>query len=118
MATEAGDAACIHQTGREIVALHAVLVRRAICKMCEGGLAKLVILKLPEIVEVEAHLKPDRPIVIFSVDRIVEGLALRVTLNTGVARMDVVEAGRIHDGFPDRLGGMSAARPVATLAPD
>src|SRR6266404_2378616 len=70
MAAEAGDAACIHQAGHEVVALHPVLVRRAIRKMCEGRLAKLVILELPEVVQAEAGVKSDRPIIVFSADRI------------------------------------------------
>src|SRR5579863_980665 len=32
--------------------------------------------------------------------------------------MHVIEATGVHDGLLDRLGGMNAARPVASLAPD
>jgi len=41
VATEAGDAAGIHQALHEIVALHAVLVRRAVGEMGEGCFAQL-----------------------------------------------------------------------------
>src|SRR5258708_4185066 len=41
--TEAGDAACVHETGDEIVALHAILVARSVGKMSEGSLAQLVL---------------------------------------------------------------------------
>ena len=49
MATEAGDAARIHQAGHEVVALHAVLVRGAVGEMGERRFAELVILELPEV---------------------------------------------------------------------
>ena len=76
VATETGDPPRVHQTGREIVALHAVLVRRAVGKMREGRLSELVILEFPEVVEVEADMKSDRPIVILPTDRVLERLPL------------------------------------------
>ena len=39
----------IHFAGHEIVALHAILVRRAVGKMSERGLAQLVFFELPEV---------------------------------------------------------------------
>ena len=49
VATEAGHAAAIHHALREIIALHAVLVRRAVGKMREGRLAERVLFELPVI---------------------------------------------------------------------
>jgi hypothetical protein len=63
---EAGDAARIHEAGHEVVALHAVLVRRAIRKMRERRLPEFVILKFPEIIQVEAGVKSDGPIIVFA----------------------------------------------------
>ena len=54
VAAEAGDAARVHQALHEIVALHAVLVRRAVGEMREGGLAELVLFELPEILQLAA----------------------------------------------------------------
>jgi len=39
MATEASDAVCVHQTGNEVVALHAILVGSPIGEMRERCLA-------------------------------------------------------------------------------
>jgi hypothetical protein len=41
-----------------------------------------------------------------------------MTLGTGVICMHVVETGRINDGVANRLGDVSAAGTMATLAPD
>ncbi len=56
VAAEAGDAAPVHYTLHEIVALHAVFVRGAIGEVCEGGLAESVLFQLPKIAEVQAHV--------------------------------------------------------------
>ena len=94
VATEAGDAARVHQAGHEVVALHAVLVRRAIGEMGERRLAEFVILELPEVVEVQADVKADRPVIVFALDRVLERPPLRMTLDAGVVRMHIVEAAR------------------------
>ena len=39
-------------------------------------------------------------------------------MDTSVVRVHVVEPGRVHDGFPYRLGDVSAAWPVAAFAAD
>ena len=49
MATETSDAACIHQTGREVIALHAIFVSGTIRKMREGCVAQLMFFQLPEV---------------------------------------------------------------------
>ena len=76
VATVAAHAMGVHRALNEIVALHAVLVRRAVGKMREGRLSELVILEFPEVVEVEADMKSDRPIVILPTDRVLERLPL------------------------------------------
>ena len=49
MTTEAGDPARVHDAGREVVALHPVLVPCAIRKMCERCLAEFVLFQFPEV---------------------------------------------------------------------
>ena len=51
MTAEAGDAAPVHHALHEVVALHPVLVRRAVGEVRERRLAQLVVFELPEILE-------------------------------------------------------------------
>src|SRR5262245_65383409 len=53
VAAEAGDAARVHQALREIIALHPVLVRRAVREMRERRVTEFVFLELPEVLEIE-----------------------------------------------------------------
>ena len=53
VAAEAGHAARVHQALDEVVALHPVLVRRAVGEVRERRLAELVLLELPEVLQVE-----------------------------------------------------------------
>ena len=76
MATEAGHAPCIHETRNKVVALHAVLVSGAVCKVCERRLAELVFFQLPEILEIPAGLETHGPVPVFSRDRIFQRAAL------------------------------------------
>jgi len=68
VAREAGYAMGVHETGDEIVSLHAVLVGRSVRKMCECRFSKLVILKLPIIAQLFRDIVADRPIVILPID--------------------------------------------------
>src|SRR5690348_3383939 len=77
-----------------------------------------MVLELPEVAELKADAKADRPIVVFSIDRIPERPSLRVALDAGVVRIDVIETGGVHDGFPNRTGYMGAARPMTAFAAD
>ena len=52
VATETGDAACIHQALNEIIALHAVLVGGAIGEMSKCERTEHVRLELPKVREV------------------------------------------------------------------
>ena len=97
VASEAGDAAAVHHALDEVVALHAVLVRGAVGEMREGGLAELVIFELPEILQIQAHVIADRPVVIFAVDGIRQRAALRVALDAGVVGVHVIQARGIQD---------------------
>ena len=118
VATEAGDAARIHQALDEIIALHAVFVRGAVGKMREAGFAELVLLELPKIREIQADVKAHRPVVILSLDRIGQRTPLGMTLDARVIGMDIVEAARIEDIVARRAGDVCAAGSVALFAAD
>src|SRR5450631_3496891 len=118
MATDARDTAGIHQALHKIIALHAILVRSAIRKMSEREIAKFVILELPKIDQLFAHMEAHRPVVILSFDRICERLTLRVALNASVVRLHVVEPGRVHDVGLALMLDVVAARTMAFLAPN
>ncbi len=52
VATEAGDAATVHDALHEIISLHTIFVGCAVGEMREGGLAELMFLKHPIILQV------------------------------------------------------------------
>ena len=116
MATEAGDAAAIHHTLHEIIALHAILVRSAIRKMSEARLAELVLFELPIILEVESGVESDRPVVIFALDGIRERAALRMALDASIVGTDVAHARGILNIRARGLCHVFAARAMATFA--
>ena len=97
MATEAGDAARIHEAGNEVVALHAILVGSPVGEMGECCVAEFVLLQFPEIVQTLAHMEADRPVIRLSCGGSGQGLPLRMALNAGVGCVNVIEARRIHD---------------------
>jgi len=49
VASEAGNAVCIHGAGNKVVALHAILVSSPVSEMRESCLAEFVIFQFPEI---------------------------------------------------------------------
>src|SRR5262245_36654130 len=63
-------------------------------------------------------MEPDRPVVILPFDRILQRLALRMTLNAGVVRADKIEFGRIDDIQPGGIRGMLTSGPVAAFTSD
>src|SRR5215831_17460423 len=63
-------------------------------------------------------MESDRPIVVLPFDRILQGLALGMTLNAGVIRGDKIEFGWIDDIQPRGIRGVLASGPVATLTSD
>jgi len=110
VAVKACDATAVHHALHEVIALHAVLVRRAICKMSERSLAEIVLFKLPIILEVESDMEADRPVVIFSFDGTGERASLRVALDAGVVGADVIHSRRIHYVAPRGLLDVRTAR--------
>ncbi len=118
MATGAFHAMRVHHALDEIVALHAVFVRRAIRVMCERRLAEPVFFELPEILQLAAHVKPYGPVIIFAFNRVLERLPLRVALNTGIVRLNKAETGGIDNVGARRPRDMFASRPMALLTTD
>ena len=66
MATETSDATAVHHALHEIIALHTVLVRGPISKMCESGVPQFVFFELPIITEFESRAIAHWPVVIFA----------------------------------------------------
>src|SRR5215471_11232710 len=88
--TEAGDSSSVHHARDEVVALHSILVRRSVRKMSERGFPELVLLQLPEVFEIQAHVEADRPVIVFPLNRISEWLTLRMTLDADVVGLNVI----------------------------
>src|SRR5436190_2240613 len=85
---EAGHAVFVHRALDKVITLHSILVSGAIGEMSKGGLAELVLLQLPEVFEIRSLMESDGPVVILSLDRILQGLSLGVTLNARVVGAD------------------------------
>ena len=75
----------VHDALHEVVALHAILMRRAVRKVVEGALTKGAVFKFPEILQLQTNVKPNRPVVIPSPYGISQRLSLRVALDAGVS---------------------------------
>ena len=114
--TEAGHAAAIHHALHEIIALHAIFVRRAVGKVREGRLPEGVLFELPIILQVEADVETDRPVVILAFDWIRQRAALRMALDAGVAGMHIIHAGGVLNVRARGTRHVFAARPVAAFA--
>ena len=76
VATETGNAPSVHEAPDEIIPLHPVLVCRPVCEVGEGCPPELVFLQLPEVHQVQANMEADRPVIVFSFDRIFQWSAL------------------------------------------
>src|SRR5689334_19405103 len=95
--TKAGYAAVVHEALNEVIALHAILVRRAVGKMRERRVTKFMLFEFPEVVEVQAHMEANGPVIVFAIDRVRQRPSLRMTLDAGIVGMHVVEPRRIDD---------------------
>ena len=87
-------------------------------KVRERRLAELVLFELPEVLQVRALVKADRPVVVLPFDRIRQRLSLRVALDAGVVGAHVVEPRGIDDVGAAGLAHVLAAGAVALLAAD
>src|ERR1700693_4663292 len=63
-------------------------------------------------------MKTDRPVVVLVLDRIGQGLSLRVALNAYIIGRYIVELRRIDDGGSIRVRYVLATRTMAALAAD
>src|SRR5579863_654598 len=118
VATEAGDAARIHQAVRKIVALHAVLVTGSVRVVHEVRLAELMLFKLPVVREAFADIEADGPVIVLPLNRVLQRLALGVTLDAGVVGVDIAEARRVEDVVAHRLLDMRLAGAMTFFAAD
>lgn len=105
----------IHDTLDEIIALHPVLVRGAVRKMCERHFTKFVLFKLPEVLQLSAHLESHRPVVILTADWVLQWLPLRMALDAGVVGLNKIKAGRIHDVGTRGVRNMVPSWPVTSF---
>ena len=118
VAGEAGDAVGVHLAGDVVVPLHAIFVRCAVSKMSERGVAKLVLLQLPEIAQFLRQFIAHGPVVVIAFDRIGQRPPLGVALDAHVVGRYVVHAGRIEDGGGNGLLHVLTAGAVALFATD
>src|SRR6185437_3109859 len=96
MAVETGYPAPIHNAFDEIVALHAVFMRRAVRVVKEvGRRAERPFLQFPMLLKLRPNVIADGPIVVFALDGIRKRLPLGVALNAGVAGRHVIHMSRI-----------------------
>src|SRR5579862_3186338 len=81
MARRTRDAPSIHHALDEIVALHAVLVRRAVGIVREVALAEGVRLELPKVLEPQSDVVANRPVIRLPIDKTTTGLTLGMALD-------------------------------------
>src|SRR5271154_2197216 len=109
MATETAHTVRVHCALDKIIALHPILMRGAVGEMSEGLLTRLVLLQLPEILEIHADLEAHRPVVILAIDRVTQRLPLRVTLYADISREHCIQPGRVRDVQAGRSQDVSAS---------
>ena len=74
----------VHEALNEIVALHAVLVCRAVGIMRKAGFAERVRLELPKVLQPQSDAVTDRPVICLPVNQAAARLPLRMALNAGI----------------------------------
>src|SRR6202045_2877031 len=99
MATEAGHPASVHNALHKIIPLHPVLMRGAVGKVREAGLAQRVLFQLPKILQAQTHMIADRPVVIFAFDGTHRRAPLRMALNARIAGLHI-----IHSRWTENVG--------------
>ena len=109
---------CVHHAIHEVIALHSILVRRAIGEMGESRLARFVLFQAPVIAELQADVETDGPIIVLGLDRILQRLTLRMTLDADIVRLDIIEPGGIHDVRTGRMLDVRDTRSMAFFTTD
>jgi hypothetical protein len=118
VATVTAHAVRVHGALNKVIALHAVLVRGSFGEVRERLFTKLVFFQFPVILQNHPHLKANRPIVIPSIKRIVQRLALRVALEANIRRLHRIETRRVDDVCLRRPPDMRGTGTMAFLAAD
>jgi len=84
VAVEASHTVAVHHALHIVISLHAVLCEVPSGKWVKEEFAQLVIFQLPKIAQALVRLGNPRAIVIFSFERLLQWLALRMALDAGV----------------------------------
>src|ERR1700733_172185 len=114
----AGHAMTVHHALNEIIALHTVLMRRAISEMREVGLTQRDVVKLPVVHKTKTGMTATRPVIGLSADESRTGPALRMAGNTGIVRSHVAHPGGVQYIGPRWIRYVFAARTVTAFASD
>ena len=107
----------VHRALHKIVALHSILMTRAVRIVSESGITEFVLLQFPVFLEVIAHLEADWPVIIFALNRIFKRLPLRVALDASIVCMRGIKPRGIHYIGLRRPGNVFAAGSMTTFAP-
>jgi hypothetical protein len=118
VAIEAAEPAVVHNALREVIALHAVLVRASVRPEIEVLGAEFGFFQVPDFCEPLAGEKADRPVNVLSIDRQMRGSPLTVALDADIVSADKIERLRIDDAFCSWMRNVVAAGAVALLAAD
>src|SRR6185312_12923876 len=118
MTIEAAHSAVVHHALREIVTLHAVLMRGAVGVVEETWRPQANVFQIPMICEPLTGKKSYWPVVVFSCNGIGRWLFLAVTLNAHVVASHKIKPLRIHNIGRIRMLHVLAASTVTLLAAD
>src|SRR5579872_1621155 len=118
VAGRACDLMPVHYALRKIIALHPVLVSRAVGEVVEVRRAQAAVFELPVILEAQTHLIADGPVVILACDSALQWPPLRVALNADIVLRHCVHVRGVHDISADRMPDMGTARTVTAFAAD
>src|ERR1700738_2970881 len=69
MATKTSHSVRVHLTGDKVVSLHPIFVGGSIGEVGERGFPEFVLFQVPEALQIQTNLQPDRPVVVFPIDR-------------------------------------------------
>ena len=118
VAVIAPKVAMIHGALDKVVPLHPVLVRGQVGVLVEVGRSRFQFFKLPMVGQTFSGKKAYGPVIVFSLDRVVQRLALAVALDANVIPADKVEICRIHNVGSRGVGNVLAAWAMALFAAD
>ena len=91
------DSAGIHYALNKVISLHPILVGRAIGVVSKRCLTQLVLFELPELLQLETGMEPDRPVIILALDWIRQRAPLRMALDADIVRLDRIQPRRVQN---------------------